>query len=318
MRKVLCFGGGNAMPKVILKELKNFAEVYSVTSMVDSGGSTGALRKEFDVLPPGDIRRHILALSEAEEWKRKLWSFRFANDIVFEDGHKGHNFGNVFLTALEKIFGDYEKVLEVVHEFMKVKGKVMPATLEKTNLFAKTESGIILKGEHEIDIGKNKEPEDKITEIWLEPEVEAYEKVLKTIEKVDYIIIGPGDLYSSILPNFLPKGMKETIQNSAAKIIFIAPAMTKKSETYSFSLEDYVEEVEKYVGKVDIVIYNAKIPEKERMEKYKTENPEYDQLVLPESNDKRFLGKELLFDEGPIEYDSKKVIKILLEIFNNE
>ena len=321
MKKILCFGGGSALPKVVLSELKNYDfEITSVTSMVDDGGSTGALRKEFNILPPGDIRRHILALSQAEEWKKELWKFRFANDIVFDDGHKGHNFANIFIAGLEYVLGDFEKALEIVHEFMKVKGRCLPATLEKVKLFAELENGQIIEGEHKIDVPKDRDGKLRITKIWLEPEAKAYPKVIEAIAEADFIIIGPGDLYSSILPCFLPIGIKQALEKSEAIKIFIAPAMTKLGETYGYTLEDFVSEVEKYACKLDYVLYNNSVPPKERIEAYKKQEPLLCELVLPKNElpEHKFIGRDLLLENGPIEYDPKKVIKALLEIFESE
>lgn len=320
MRKFVCFGGGNAMPKVVLHEFKNYDEfeITSVTSMVDDGGSTGALRKELNVLPPGDIRRHILALSQAEEWKKKLWKFRFANDIVFEDGHRGHNFANIFIAGLEHVLGDFEKALEIIHEFMRVKGKCLPATLNKVTLYAELENGQILKGEYNMDVPKNRNGKLRIKRTWLEPEAKAYEPVLKAIEEADAIIIGPGDLYSSIVPCFLPKGIKHSLEKSNAKKIFIAPAMTKLVETYGYTLEDYVNEVEKYISNLDFVIYNITVPTQERIEAYKKEEPLLCELVLPKNknlSEEKFISRDLLLKKGVIEYDPEKVKKTLLEIF---
>ena len=318
--KLICFGGGNALPKVVLKPLRDEknVEITSVTSMVDSGGSTGALRKELNVLPPGDIRRHILALSQAEEWKKKLWNFRFAKDIVFEDGHRGHNFANVFIAGLEYVFGDFEEALKIAHEFMKVKGKCLPATLEKVTLFAELENGKILEGEHEIDVPKNRDPKLRIKKIWIEPRAKAYPAVMEEIEQADFVVIGPGDLYSSILPCFLSRGIKETLEKSKAKKIFISPAMTKLGETYGYNLEDFVEEVENYACELDFVIYNTTIPEKKRIEEYRRKEHLLHELVLPKDKNlpkDKFIGKDLLLETGNIEYDPEKVKKVLLEIF---
>ncbi len=315
-KKLICFGGGNAMPKAVLQELKNYDEfeITSVTSMVDSGGSTGALRRELNVLPPGDIRRHILALSQAEEWKKKLWKFRFANDIVFEDGHRGHNFANIFIAGLEYVLGDFEKALEIVHEFMCVKGKCLPATLDKVMLYAELENGQILRGEHEIDVPKNRDGKLRIKKIWLEPEAKAYEPVLKAIEEADVIIIGPGDLYSSIIPCFLPAGIKDALEKTNATKIFIAPAMTKLGETYGYTLEDFVEEIERYACVLDYVIYNTNILEENVINEFKKEEPLLCEPVLPKSKDKRFLGKDLLAENGRVEYDPKKVVKAVMEV----
>ncbi len=139
------------MPKIILKPLKDLGfDMVGITSMVDNGGSTGVLRQEFNILPPGDIRRHLLALSEAEEWKKKLWEFRFARDLEISPGHFGHNFANVFLGGLEYVLGDFEKALEITHQFLKVKGRALPATLDKVGLKAELEDGTIVEGEDEL------------------------------------------------------------------------------------------------------------------------------------------------------------------------
>ncbi len=320
--KLVCFGGGNALPKVVLEPLRNEQniEITSVTSMVDDGGSTGVLRKELNVLPPADIRRHILALSRAEEWKKKLWKFRFARDIVFPDGHRGHSFANVFIAGLEHVLGDFEKALEIVHDFMKVRGKCLPATLEKVKLLAELENGEILEGEEKLDIIKNRDPKLRIKKLWLEPEARAYKPVIEAITQADFIVIGPGDLYSSILPCFLPAGMKKALEKSEAKKIFMAPAMTKLGETYGYSLEDFVEEVESYACELDFVVFNTTIPEKERIEEYKKEEPLLHELVLPKCKNlpkEKFIGKDLLLDGLAVEYSPKKVKRVLLEIFSN-
>jgi len=315
MKKLVCFGGGNAMPKALLCELKNHDfEITTVTSMVDSGGSTGALRRELNVLPPGDIRRHILALSEAEKWKKKLWNFRFARDVVFEDGHRGHNFANIFIAGLEYILGDFEKALEITHEFMRVKGKCLPATLEKVTLFAELENGQIIEGEHAIDVPIDRNPLLRIKRVWIEPEAKAYGKVIEAIENAHAIIIGPGDLYSSIIPCFLPLGIKEALEKSSAIKIFIAPAMTKLGETYGFTLEDFVREIERYACVLDYVIYNTNIPEKNVINEFKKEEPLLCDPVLPKTEEKRFLGKDLLAENGRVEYDPRKVVKAVMEV----
>jgi len=314
-KRIVCFGGGSAMPKVVLSELKKYDfELTSVTSMVDSGGSTGALRRELNVLPPGDIRRHILALSEAEDWKKKLWNFRFAKDMVFENGHRGYSFANVFIAGLELALGDFEKVLKIVHEFMHVKGTCLPATLEKTTLCAELENGKILVGEHEIDVPINRDPKLRIEKIWLEPRVRAYERVMESIENAHAIVIGPGDLYSSILPCFLPEGMKSALNKSDAVKIFIAPAMTKLGETFGYVLEDYVKEVERYACYLDYVIYNSFVPERSRIEEYRRRESLLDEMLIAKSEDERYVAGNLLLDSGAIEYDPKKVIKILLKV----
>ena len=257
-KKIVCFGGGNAMPKAILSELKKYpVQITAVNSMADNGGSTGQLRKDFNVLPAGDIRRHLLALSDAPNWKKELWNFRFGGE-VFDGGHKGHNFANAFIGGLEHILKDYSKVLKISHEFLEIKKhRALPATIEKTQLAAKLENGRMIFGESEIDIPKKHNPKLKIKKVYLKPKVKAYPPILKALKNADLIVIGPGDLYSSLLPCFLPKEMKNAIQKSNAKKILVCNTMNKSGETNNFSVSDFADETEKYLGcALDFVIYN--------------------------------------------------------------
>ena len=309
-------GGGNAMPNAVLKGLKKYdLDITSVTSMVDSGGSSGQLRKDFNVLPPGDMRRHLLALSEAPEWKKELFKFRFGRE-EFGDGHRGHSFGNAFIAGLEYVLKDYEEVLKIVHEFLEVKGRCLPATIEKTNLVAILENGQEIFGEDEIDVPKAHDPNLKIKKIFLKPEAKAYQPVSDAIENADLIIIGPGDLYSSLIPCVLPRGIKESLEKSKAKKILIVPAMTKIGETNGFSVLDFANEMERYVGSpLDFVIYNNFVPEKERVEKYKKEELNVHEIVeINEGIDeKRFIGRDLLVKSGEIVYDPDKLADVIIK-----
>lgn len=305
------------MPKVVLEPLRKYSsEITSITSMVDNGGSTGQLREDFGILPPGDIRRHILALSKAPQWKKDLLSFRFGRE-VFDGGHKGHNFANVFMAGLEHITKDYEKVLDIIHEFMEVEGRALPATIQNTQLLAILENGEIVKGEDEIDIPKTHNPSIRIKNIYLDPEVDAYEKSLEAVAKADVVIIGPGDLYSSSLPCFLMKGMKEEIVKSKAKKIFVCNIMTKLGETNEFSVSDFSDEVEKYLGcELDHVIYNSKIPSEQRIMEYKKKEPTTLNLVKINGNldENKYIGRDILADKGPLHHDAEKLIKMIIDI----
>lgn len=321
-KKSVCFGGGAGMPKLILEPLKNFdLDLVSITSMVDNGGSAGALRKEFNILPPADIRRQLLALSEAEEWKKKLWNFRFAKNLEISPLHFGHNFANVFMAGLEYLLGDFEKALEICHQFLKVKGKCLPATLDKVQLIAELEDGSLAEGEDEIDLGQNHNRNLKIKKAYLSPSGKAYQKAVEEVKTADFIIIGPGDLYSSLVPCFLTEGWKEVMAQSPAKKIFICPAMTKLGETQDYSIKDFTDKMEEYLGTpLDFVISNNNIPQGERLEKYKEEMKEEFVLDPPEIdeglNKNKFIGANLLLDEGEIKYDKEKLILALRKIIN--
>ena len=319
-KKIVVFGGGSVVPKLILNPLKEEGfEMIGITSMVDNGGSTGALRKELDVLPPGDIRRHLIALADLppeEEWKKKLWDFRFAEDIEFSPGHFGHNFANVFIAGLEKNYG-FEKALEILHDFLRVKGKVLPATLEKVQLVAELEDGELVEGEDEIDMGENHDRTKTIKRIFLRPEAVAYQKALDEVARADIVLIGPGDMYSSILPCFLPRGMKETLSFSKSKKVFICPLMTKLGETQGFSVKDFAKEIEKYIGcDLDYVIYNNFLPSKERIERTKEKGKFLLDLVPFENSlqKEKFIGENLISEEGIIVHDKEKLKNILINL----
>jgi uncharacterized cofD-like protein len=322
VKKIVCLGGGRGVPNLVLGSLKNLKlDLVGITSMVDNGGSAGALRKEFNILPPGDIRRHLLALSEAEEWKKKLWNFRFAKDIEISPQHFGHNFGNIFIGGLEYLLGDFERALEIAHQFLKVKGECLPATLDQIQLIAELEDGSLVKGEVEIDIGQNHNRNLKIKRVYLSPQGKAYSKAVEEIKTADFLIIGPGDLYSSLFPCFLPEGMKEAVTESPAKKILICPAMTKLGETQDYSIKDFAEKIEEYMEtSLDLVIYNNNLPPRDRLEKFKEEMKKEFLLEPPKINENldknKFIGQDLLLAEGELKYDKEKIIPFLRKIIN--
>ena len=319
IKKIVCFGGGNAVPKLLLESLKKYpVKITGITSMVDNGGSAGQLREDFDVLPPGDIRRHILALSDAPKWKKELLKFRFGRE-KFPGGHKGHNFANVFIVGLEYILKDYRKVIEIMHNFMEIKKQhqALPATIDKVQLTAELENGKIVKGEDEIDVPKTHNPKLKIKKVYLKPKGKVFPQTKKAVIEADLITLGPGDLYSSIIPCLLSEGIKKAFKKSKAKKVLIVNPMTKFGETNNFSVLDFTNEIEKYMGcPLDFVIYNTEIPNEKRGEEYKKETPSIQDLVKIDKNlnKKKFIGKNLLVKSGLIIYDSKKVVKAILNL----
>ena len=319
MKKIVCCGGGGIAESILVPLKKLGANIVAITSMVDNGGSSGALRSEFDVLPPGDIRRHLLALSEAEDWQKKLWDFRFAKEIEMSPGHFGHNFANVFIGGLEHLLGDFEKALAIAGNFLKIRGQALPATLDRVQLVAELENGSSIKGEDEIDAGENHDRNLKIKRIYLEPKGRAYQPAIREIETADIVIVGPGDLYSSLLPCFLAEGMKEAIGRSKAEKIFICPAMTKLGETQGYTVEDFADKVEEYLGvNLSLVVYNNNMPEASRVRAFK-EKKEKDFVLDPlVGNDSlsldKFIGRDLILDEGEIKFNQTKLTNLLKEI----
>ncbi len=256
MRKTVTVIGGGTGTFVVLQSLKKLnLNINAIVSMMDSGGSTGRLRDQLGVLPPGDLRQCLVALSDAPLLWRKLFLYRFENGDL-----KGHNFGNIFLSALEKITSNYQEVIEAASHILNTLGKVIPVTFDKTHLMAELSNGKIIKGEGKIDSLCSKRT--KINKIFLDPQVNANPLAIKTILDSHYLIIGPGDLYTSLIPPLLVNNIKKSIKETSAKIIYILNLMTKKGQTTNFTARDHLRELSNYLGKKPdlMIINNGKIP----------------------------------------------------------
>ena len=305
-KDIVCLGGGNAMPKTVLQGLKKYPiRLSAICAMLDSGGSTGRLKKDYNISSPGDIRRSLLALSNTSTTIEGLFNYRFQTGEL-----KGHNFANILIAALELSSNNYEKTLKEIKKILNIKHQVFPATLDKANLYAVLENNKIIKGETDIDVPKHN-GNLKIKRVFLKPEAKAYQGAVKAIKKADLVVIGPGDLYSSIAQILLIKGISQAIQKSKGKIVYICNLMTKFGETNNFSVMDFTNEIEKLIGrKLDYVIYNKGMPSN-----VKEKHPELINPVKVNKNldKKKFIGKNL-FKKGSIDHDHKKIAKILLNI----
>ena len=250
MKKITVIGGGTGT-FVVLSGLKKYPlDLSVVVTMMDSGGSTGRLRDQLGILPPGDLRQCLVALSDAPLLWRKLFLYRFEKGDL-----EGHNFGNIFLAALEKVSSNYDEAIETVSYVLKAMGKVIPVTLNKLHLVAEYENGKKVTGEGLID--ENHSEKSRIKNAYLEPQGKANPKAIKSIEESDYIVIGPGDLYTSIIPVLLVKDIKEAMKKSKAKIIYIMNMMTKSGQTTSYKASDHVADLVKYLGREpEVVLIN--------------------------------------------------------------
>ena len=312
MKKIVCLGGGNAMPKVVLAGLKNYpVKITAICSTLDSGGSSGRLRRDFKTISFGDIRRALIYLSSGPSKIKDVFNFRFTEGEL-----KGHNLGNIILLSLFLLKKNYEKVLREIKKLFDIRYDVLPATISNSNLFSVLENGRIIKGETNIDIPKHN-PNLKIKRVFLKPRAIAFPKSIEAIKKADLITIGPGDLYSSLAQIFLVNGISETIKKSRAKKVLICNLMTKHGETNNFSVLDFKKEIEKYLGvNLDYVIYNNFFPPRERIKRYKKNHPLLLNLVKVDENlpKTRFIGKNLLLKKGPIEHDPQKLAKIIFKL----
>jgi len=266
MKKITVIGGGTGT-FVVLSGLKKYPlDLSVVVTMMDSGGSTGRLRDQLGILPPGDLRQCLVALSDAPLLWRRLFLYRFEKGDL-----EGHNFGNIFLAALEKVSDSYDKAIETASYVLKTKGNVIPVTFNKLHLVAEYENGQKVTGEGLID--ENHSEKSRIKTAYLEPQGNANPVAIKSIEESDYIVIGPGDLYTSIIPVLLVNNVKEAMKKSSAKIVYIMNMMTKSGQTTNYKASDHVKDLVKYLGREpDYVLINNGDISEEILSSYKKYN----------------------------------------------
>lgn len=259
MKKVVVIGGGTGTSMVLssLKALKNI-DLSAIVSVADSGGSTGRLRDEFGFQPVGDLRQALAAFAE-KDWIKNLLLYRFNKG----HGLEGHNLGNLVLTALQDMTGSTAKAIEVASKIFRLQGHIYPITTKQVNLVIEYSDGTVEIGEHILD-DADKHAGDRIIGIKTSPRAEIYSQAKSAIENAEVIIIGPGDLYGSIMPNLVIGGAPEAIRRSKAKLIFIINLMTRYTQTHNMSAGDHLNVIEKQIGrKVDaMIINNGKIPAK--------------------------------------------------------
>ncbi len=314
-KKVVVIGGGTGIFSILTGLKKYPLHLTAVVSMADDGGSTGILREEFGILPPGDIRRALVALSEEEQPLARLLNYRFPQGSL-----KGHNLGNLLLTALTDLEGSFEKAVQRAEKILSVKGEVLPVTLDKARLKAELENGQIIVGETNIDVPKHN-GELKIKRIWLEPTCSVNPSVLKAIAQSDLIVIGPGDLYTSIIPNLIVRGLPQAIKKSQAKKIYVGNIMTKFGETNNFQGQDFVNVIEHYLGKgvLDFVFFNNHRPTAERIGKYAKEKAQFVEGNFSPSkkNKPKIIEGDFLRPRGFIRHDPDKIGRALFNLLDN-
>lgn len=314
---IVVIGGGSGI-STILPGLKSISsKITAIISVADDGGSTGRLRNDFGIIAPGDIRNCLVSLANTDANMRDLFNYRFDKGEL-----KGHSFGNLFITAMSDVYKNFAKAVYKAGEVLSITGKVVPITLENTHLVAKLKNGEIVYGESKIEnavISGN----TKIEKIYLEPEkVEIFEDAKKDILDADYIIMGPGSLYTSIIPNLLAKDMTKLIKESGAEVIYITNAVTQYGETDNYGVWDHYEALLKHTKKkiIDTIIVNKEIVESKVLNRYLSQNS---QLVLLNDKDKELFYKEgirIIEDDvvkivdGTIRHDSHKIAELIFGI----
>jgi uncharacterized cofD-like protein len=264
-----------------LRGLKDRVEnLTALVSMTDDGGSTGVLRDELGVLPPGDVRQCLVALSDAPEELRNLFNYRFENG-----GLEGHSFGNLFLSAVEKTTSSFGDAVRVASDVLRIKGRVLPVTSDNVRLSATLGDGSVINGQHALDTSKllrgNKRPV-----LHLNPRAAITREAKQALKAADVIVIAPGDIYTSLGPLLIVDGVSEVLQSANATVIYICNLVTKPGHTDGFTVSDHAAEIERFAGGdvIDCVLYNTAAPDPALFKSYKREGE------LPVCADKQVLA----------------------------
>jgi len=308
--KIAAIGGGTGL-STLLRGLKKYSDdVSAIVAMTDSGSSTGVIRREFDVLPPGDIRKCIAALSNNEELISDLLNYRFKKE---DNSLANHTLGNIWLTALTKHLGSFEKAIETTSEIFQTSGKILPATLDKVDLKA-------VYSDNSEQIGESNIPQHNktIKKISLSKQAQAYPKAVKAIANADLIIIGPGSLYTSIIPNLLITGIRKAIiKNNKAIKIYIANCSTERGETENFTIKDHIKTLYSY-GKANLFDYclvNNRIIKttKQRSKLGKIHNI----ITKAKSIDGcQIINKNVIDYKNPLYHNSKQLAREVIRVYS--
>lgn len=268
-QKIVVIGGGTGSFTLLSALKTRTSDLTAIVNMVDDGGSTGVLRDELGVLPPGDVRQCLVALSRSPKL-RELFNYRFE-----EGTFEGHAFGNVFLSALEKVTGNFTEAVETASEILNVRGKVYPATLDDVRLKMEwPDTSITLHGERVID-AKSFEKDPRSATLSLVPEATANPHAVQAILNADMVVVAPGDLYTSLGPLLIIKEIGEALQKTSAKVVYVANLVTKQGQTDKFKISDHANEIERFAGGqiLDFVLYNQQVPSDDLANRYReTEN----------------------------------------------
>ncbi len=260
--KIVVIGGGTGS-FMLLSGLKHYArDITALVNMADDGGSTGQLRDELGVLPPGDVRQCLVALSD-EPIVRDLFNYRFDSGSL-----KGHAFGNLFLTALEKMTGSFRDAVEQASSVLNITGRVEPITLDHVELVMTFDDGRVVRGEFELghmDFQGHLRPE-----VTLEPYARVNPAAEQAIRESDMVVIAPGNLYATLAPALVVGGVGRALRETTASLVYVCNLVTKPGQTDGFMVSDYTAEIERFVGaaRLDYVIYNNQTPSQSLLERY--------------------------------------------------
>jgi uncharacterized cofD-like protein len=313
---IVVIGGGTGIHS-LLRGLKRYTDnITAIVTMMDSGGSSGRLRDEFGHLPPGDSRQALIALIADERSSlllRQLFNYRFSKGT----GLEGHSFGNLFLTALTDITGGVDKAIAQAGRLLDIRGKVLPVTLTHSNLIAKLEDGTELVGEDKIDV-RTEKADVPIDYVYLDPKAYAYPPAIEAIEEAEVIVLGPGDLYTSVIPNLLVEGIPEAINYSKAKKVYICNLMTKHGESDGFAASDFIKEIKNYLenGRLDFVVVNKSDFPGKILKRYEREKAFPVEADLNQCNKlaEKVIVKDLVAGGNLVRHDEGKIARVIIDL----
>jgi len=308
--KIAAIGGGTGL-STLLRGLKDYSnDISAIVSVADNGASSGELRKEFDILPPGDIRKCISALSYDEELVSDLLEYRFKKG---NNSFSGHTLGNIWITGLTEYFGSFERALEVTTGLFKTAGKVMPATLDDIDIHIEYEDGSKMTGESHLD-----EVLKKINRISLSKKnASAYAGAVSAIEEADLILVGPGSLYGSVIPNLLIGGITKAIEsNKKAVKIYIANCSTERTQTRNYSIEDHINVIKDHVNSE---IFNYCLVNSNIIKNSKDESKlgEVNNITTSsrEIDGVKVVSGDLINEKNPLYHDSTKLAESIISLY---
>jgi uncharacterized cofD-like protein len=287
------------------------SDLAAIVTVTDDGGSSGRLRREYRVLPPGDIRNCMVALSKDEHLLGKLFQYRFPAGR----GLAGHSFGNLFLTALTNVTGDFPEAVRVSAQVLAIRGRIFPSTAQNVTLEAELENGKIVHGETKISRSRK-----SIRKLRLVPRrVRALPEALEAIGSADLILVGPGSLYTSIIPNLLIEKVVQAIKRSRATCVYIANLMTQPGETQHYSVTDHIRAIYNHTGKdlFDFVVINRSRVPSSLLRRYRAQDAEPVEPSLDELDRMklRYVTGDLLHDRGVVRHDQRRLARLLLDQF---
>lgn len=315
--KVVVIGGGTGL-SVLLRGLKLFtSNITAIVTVADDGGSSGKLREDLGMLPPGDIRNCILALADMEPTMEQLLQHRF------EEGNlKGQNFGNLLIASMNDISNNFEEAIKKISDVLAVTGKVLPVTLKDITLYARLKNGIIVKGESNIPI-KSLELNSPVESIFIKPkDAKAVKEATDAIDDADLVLLGPGSLYTSVIPNLLVKNIKESLNRTEALKVYISNVMTQPGETDNYTVYEHVDALLRHWqdASIDYVIANTGEISDTISKKYETEGAEVIKLTHEDREKFRIKGIKLITEDlidikkDYVRHDAIKLSKIIVEL----